>query len=100
MSDDSKELKIRIKKFLGSSNTYWQGNSSRIALPIDLVDILNLKRRSGGIFKENGESQRFLFFETDKGILLKIIDKDMEEKMKGVISLTALSEDDLKKLFE
>jgi len=102
MSEESKEYKIKGNKFLGSSRNYWHGNSTRIALPADAVEELNLKRGTGKIFKGKGEVKQFLVFDTDKGILFKPIDNQTEKKLKDVFqfnNISKLSEEDLKVLF-
>jgi len=96
-----KEVKVQIKSFLGSGSAYWHGKSLRIVLPRELVNKLNLMRTRTNILFDL-QNMKFLFFETDKGILLKIVDKETEEKLKNVIqfaSLSELSEEDLKTIF-
>jgi hypothetical protein len=102
MSTISKELRVEVKCFLGSERAYWHGNSLRVGFPIELVEKLNLTRRKGKLFMDSGEKRRFLFFETDKGILLKIVDEATERKLKdtlGLMDISKLSDEDLKLIF-
>jgi len=97
-----KELKIQIKRFLGSQRAYWHGNSLRVALPPDLVENLGMTRRQGKYLKYLGDKKIFLFFETDKGILIKVVDKEVDRKLKevfGFIDVSKLSDEDLKVIF-
>jgi len=102
MSVSSRELKIHIESFLGSSKIYWQGNSPRIAFPSDAAEKLDLKRRKGLLFDEEGATEKFLFFYTDAGILIKPIDKKTEKYLTEILGFTdisKISDDDLKFLF-
>jgi hypothetical protein len=102
MPTEVKELKVQVKSYLGSERAYWHGNSLRVALPIDLVEKLGLTRRRDKLFLDAGEKKIFLFFETDKGILLKIVDEETEKRLKdvlGFMDLSKLSDDDLKAIF-
>ena len=100
MSTKEKELKVCVKSFLGSERAYWHGNSLRIAIPIELVEKLGLTRDK---FSLDTEKKRFLFFETDKGILIKVVDKEVEKKLVdvlGFINFSKLSDEDLKLIFD
>lgn len=102
MSNPAKKLEIQIKSFLGSERAYWHGNSLRVPLPIELIEKLNITRRKGRIFKDPGEKMRFLFFETDKGILLKVVDEETEKRLKDILQFvdpSSLTDNDLKLLF-
>jgi hypothetical protein len=93
---------VEIKSYLGSERTYWHGNSVRVGLPIDMVERLEIKRGTGKFIHASGEKKRFLFFETDKGYLLKVVDKETEEKLKGVLQFadfSKISDKDLKLIF-
>jgi hypothetical protein len=99
---DVKELKLKITSFLGSERAYWQGNSLRVALPVELTEKLNLTRGKSKLFSNSGEKRKFLFFETDKGILLKVVDPAVETKLKDVLQFADfanISDDDLKSIF-
>jgi len=102
MSTISKELKVEVKSFLGSERAYWHGNSLRVGFPVELVEKLNLTRRKGKLFLDSGEKKKFLFFETNKGILLKVIDEATERKLTdilGFMNISKLSDKDLKLIF-
>jgi hypothetical protein len=102
MSENVKELRVEIKSYLGSERAYWHGNSLRVAFPVDLVEKLGLTRRKGKLFLDAGEKRKFLFFETDKGILLKVVDESTERKLKdalGFMDISHLSDEDLKRVF-
>lgn len=88
------EITIRIKGFLGSERAYRRGGSMAISLPIELIERYNLRSLLG--------KRKFLFFETDKGILVKPLDKDTEKKLGSVlkfVDVSKLTDDDLKSLF-
>jgi len=89
MSENVKELKVQVKSFLGSERVYWQGNSLRVALPIALIEKLGLVR-SKVLFR--GNLPKFLFFETDKGVLVRLVDKATEEKIKSIVGFMDVSE--------
>lgn len=102
MSDNSVELEIQITKFLGSAKTHWQGHAVKITLPADVVEKLRLKRSTGTIIKDRGDTVQLLFFDTSKGILLKAIDNKTEKQLKDMFrfnDISELSEEDLKLLF-
>jgi len=84
MSDDAKTFEVQLIRYLGSERSYWHGNSCRVALPISLVEKLNIRRAKGKLFHDSGEKREFLFFETDKGILLKMVDEKTDEKLKEI----------------
>lgn len=93
---------MEIKSFLGSERAYWHGNSLRVALPAELAEKLNLTRGKAKLFANSGQKKRFLFFETDKGILLKVVDPAVETKLKDVLQFADfanISDDDLKSIF-
>lgn len=97
-----KELKVQIKRFLGSGQTYWHGNSPRVVLPPELVELLGMKRGQGKYVTKKGDRRIFLFFETNKGILVKVVDKEVDKKLKevfGFIDASKLSDEDLKLIF-
>ena len=102
MPENIKELNVKVRSFLGSERAYWHGNSLRVPLPIELVEKLNLTRRTGKLFLDSGGKKKFLFFETDKGILLRIVDEEAEKKLRemlGFVDLSKLSDEDLKIVF-
>lgn len=93
---------VEIQSYLGSERTYWHGNSVRVGLPIDMVEKLKIERGKGKFIHGSGEKKRFLFFETDKGFLLKVVDQETEEKLKGVLKFadfSKISDEDLKLIF-
>lgn len=99
MSSMAKEVKVQVKSFLGSQRAYWHGNSLRVALPIALTQKLDLSR---GKVLSRRNLPKFLFFETDKGILVRLVDQETEEKLKnllGFIDFSQLSDEDLKLIF-
>jgi len=99
MSTDVKELKIQIQSYLGSERAYWQGNSLRVTLPAGLLEKLGVSRVRSFLARDR---PRFLFFETDKGLLLKVVDEETEKKLKdviGFIDLSKLTDNDLKLIF-
>jgi len=102
MSPDSKELRIEIRRFLGSAKTFWQGNALRLGIPSEVAEQLDLKRGTGALFKPAGNTEKFLFFDTNLGILLKPIDKETDEKLKNILGfsdISGLTDEDLKVLF-
>ena len=88
------EITVRIKGFLGSERAYKRGGSMAVSLPIELIEKYNLRN----LFA----SRKLLFFDTDKGFLVKPIDKKTEKKLASVlkfVDISKLTDDDLKVLF-
>jgi len=98
-----KRIEVELKEYLGTAKAYWQGNSLRIALPNEIVDKYGIVRKGKSIFGGFEEKEKkFLFFDTDKGIMIKVLDKEAEKKLLGVfgaLDLTQLKDEDFKILF-
>jgi hypothetical protein len=106
MSDDGKKFEVQYKSYLGSERTYWHGNSCRVALPSAMVEKLNIRRGKGKLLLDAGERKELLFFETDKGILLKMVDEKTGKKLKDIVESGegllghSLTESELEELIE
>lgn len=94
MTKEILEIKVQIKGFLGSERAYKRGGSMAVSLPIELIEKYNLR----SLF----EKRKFLFFETNKGFLVKPIDQKVEKKLANTlkfVDISKLTDEDLKALF-
>lgn len=99
ISEGPLRIKMEIVSYLGTSRIIWQGNSCRIPIPPEMADKFNLLRGKGKYSAGRNYSPMFLFFNTDKGVLMKIVDKETEDKLKGMfafIDFDNLNEEEIK----
>ncbi|MGQ9469215.1 MAG: hypothetical protein ACUVTD_05245 [Nitrososphaerales archaeon] len=92
------EIKVRVKKVLGVAQPFWQGSSLRLTIPRRVTDEYKLK------WKVGKEFFAFIFFETDRGILLLPFDKvpnppNVRDALQ-FIDLSKISDEELEALLE
>lgn len=61
----------------------------RLPLPIELVEKLQLRRGAARFLKASEANKRFLFYETDRGILIRPVDQEMEEKLGNLVGFAS-----------
>ena len=68
----NKEVKIRVRKLLGSQTPFYMGGSLRIILPKSYVREHTKKAKL--------DEQAYVFLETDKGLLMTPLEEFIENK--------------------
>jgi hypothetical protein len=73
---DQEEITLKVRRMLGAASPYVQGGSLRITLPRQISSVYGLDKRS----LRELERKVFVFFETDKGILLMPLERVVEQE--------------------
>jgi hypothetical protein len=85
MSEENRKIEIEIKGYLGSQTTHWQGGAVGIFLPVGVAEKLGLKKVKGAFITDSGKKKQLLFYETDKGILIKVVDDKTDKRLREII---------------